>query len=188
MQSRQSARTSAGAELEDAFLDAFRHHPAGVAIITGDLGEGPVAITVSSLISVSRAPPTVAFSLSETSTSARAVGRSDTVVIHLIEYRDIALAQLCATSAKDKFGPKVAWQRLKTGEPYYSQVRLRFRAAIRDRLELSGAKLVTAEILETYPASERIDKEAIIYANRRWHKLNIDAAANEWWPEDLVTF
>ena len=60
-----------------SFLTAFRQHPAGVAIVTGDPGTGPVALTVSSLISVSVEPPTVAFSLSEASSSAQAAKGQD---------------------------------------------------------------------------------------------------------------
>jgi hypothetical protein len=63
----------AAAPLEDAFRDAFRHHPAGVAVIA-DPGDGPAALTARSLISVSADPPTVAFSLSAPSTRAAAIG------------------------------------------------------------------------------------------------------------------
>ena len=177
--------------LEEAFVLAFRHHPAGVAVMTADSGDGPVAITVSSLISVSRSPPMVAFSLSDASSSARALGRAESVVIHFIGPSDIALAQLCAASAADKFGGRFAWRRLASGEPCYEQVRLRFRAAIRDRLQLPGATLVTAELLES-SLSEASDAyaagEAVIYANRRWHRLSIGTLPEGWWLDDPVTF
>lgn len=48
----------------DDFKFAFRHHPAGVAVVTADAGDGPVAMTVSSLSSVAIAPPTLVFSAS----------------------------------------------------------------------------------------------------------------------------
>jgi len=51
--------------MTEHFREAFRRHPAGVAVITADPGDRPVAMTVSSLISVSAAPPIVAFSLSQ---------------------------------------------------------------------------------------------------------------------------
>lgn len=56
--------------MTEAFREAFRRHPAGVAVITADPGNQPVAMTVSSLISVSAAPPVVAFSLSTKSASS----------------------------------------------------------------------------------------------------------------------
>ncbi|RUU84284.1 flavin reductase, partial [Mesorhizobium sp. M7A.T.Ca.TU.009.01.3.1] len=74
--------------MTNAFREAFRHHPAGVAVITADPGDRPVAMTVSSLISVSAAPPVVAFSLSMKSTSSEPLLRAETMVIHLLRFTD----------------------------------------------------------------------------------------------------
>ena len=41
----------------EAFKDAFRAHPAGVAIITAKGSSGPVGLTASSVSSVSAEPP-----------------------------------------------------------------------------------------------------------------------------------
>lgn len=181
------------ARVTEAFLTAFRHHPAGVAIITGDPGDGPAALTVSSLISVSAAPPTVAFSLSKTTSSARAIERAATVVVHFVRRNDMQLAQLCATSGTERFGPDVGWDRLPTGEPYYPQVDLWFRAAIRGRLAVPGAFLVTAELLSGSPhrRAERPD-DTLVYANRTWHGLRPIADAIHapvlLWPDDSAMF
>jgi flavin reductase (DIM6/NTAB) family NADH-FMN oxidoreductase RutF len=177
----------------DAFLTAFRHHPAGVAIITADAGGGPAALTVSSLISISAAPPTVAFSLSAASSSARVVEQSETIVLHFVRRKDMQLARLCATSGVDRFGPDIRWDRLETGEPYYPQVDLWFRAAIRGRLAAPGASIVTAELLSVsrYSHEERAH-EALVYANRTWHGLHPIADAVKapvfLWPDDSATF
>ncbi len=48
----------------EAFRHAFRHHPAGVAVVTADAGDGPAAMTVSSVASVEVDPPTLVFSAS----------------------------------------------------------------------------------------------------------------------------
>ncbi len=176
-----------------AFLAAFRHHPSGVAIITADPGDGPVALTVSSLISVSISPPTIAFSLSDHSASARAVRRAGSVVVHFVRRADLELARLCATSGKDRFGSEVEWARLAGGEPYYPQVDLRFRAVIRGRLEAPGACLVTAELLEVSAHShETREDEALVYANRGWHRLRPVSGGGRapilLWPDDSATF
>jgi flavin reductase (DIM6/NTAB) family NADH-FMN oxidoreductase RutF len=184
---------NATAAVTKAFLTAFRHHPAGVAIITGDPGDAPVALTVSSLISVSIEPPTVAFSLSEASSSARALERCETVVVHFVRRKDMQLARLCATSGASRFGPEVEWSRLGTGEPYYPQVDLWFRAAIRGRLATPGACVATAELLAASNAThaERPD-EALVYADRAWHGLRQLADAVrvplQLWPDDSATF
>lgn len=181
------------ATLTEAFFSAFRHHPSGVAIITADAGGGPVALTVSSLISVSASPPTVAFSLSASSSTAKAVEQAKTVVVHFVRRADMELARLCATSGEDRFGPQVRWDRLGSGEPYYPDVGLWFRAALRDRLAVPGACLMTAELLSASPsAREAQDHDTLVYANRAWHGLRAVSDANKapvlLWPEDSATF
>lgn len=177
----------------EAFFAAFRHHPSGVAIVTADAGEGPVALTVSSLISVSAAPPTVAFSLSASSSSAKVIEKAGTVVVHFIRRGDMELARLCATSGADRFGSSVRWERLASGEPFYPQVGVWFRAALRDRLSVPGACLVTAELLSTSPlAQEGRGDDPLVYANRGWHDLKAISSGDKTplllWPEDSATF
>lgn len=184
---------NAAATVTRAFLTAFRHHPAGVAIITGDAGDGPAALTVSSLISVSVEPPTVAFSLSGASSSARVLERCETVVVHFVRRKDMQLARLCATSGAARFGPGVEWDRLETGEPHYPQVDLWFRAAIRGRLAVPGALLVTAELVSASAVNHEPDEgETLVYANRAWHGLRPLAdtvrAPLLLWPSDSATF
>lgn len=159
--------------VSDAFREAFRCHPAGVAVITADPGDRPVAMTVSSLISVSNAPPTVAFSLSSRSGSAASVLGSQTVVIHLLRHPDLALARLGATPGADRFGPGVEWERLPSGEPRYSRVATWFRARITGTLPVEGATLVAAELLEgeTAKGSAAPELESLVYMDRRWHRL-----------------
>lgn len=189
----ESDAMASAATLAEAFLAAFRHHPAGVAIITGDPGDRPVALTVSSLISVSVKPPTVAFSLSGASSSARVLERCETIVVHFVRRRNMQLARLCATSGTDRFGLEVEWGRLATGEPYYPQIGLRFRAAVRGRFAVPGALLVTAELLSVSAVDRELEEdEALVHANRAWHGLRplADAARTPLllWPSDSATF
>ncbi|MFT3975199.1 MAG: flavin reductase family protein [Amaricoccus sp.] len=156
-----------------AFREAFRCHPAGVAVITADPGGRPVAMTVSSLVSVSAEPPTVAFSLSSRSGSTAAVLEAGTMVIHLLRYADLDLARLGATPGADRFGAGVPWERLPTGEPRYTAVATWFRARIQGALPVEGATLVAAELLDgaTGDASDAPELESLIYLDRRWHRL-----------------
>lgn len=157
-----------------AFREAFRRHPAGVAVITADPGERPVAMTVSSLISVSAAPPIVAFSLSTRSGSSEPLLRAETMVIHLLRYTDIDLAQLCASSGAERFGTNVAWERLPTGEPRYTGVATWFRARRLGLLPIEGATLVAAELLEgeAHPMDDPPEAHSLVYLDRRWHRLH----------------
>ncbi|NLS21031.1 flavin reductase [Rhizobium sp. P40RR-XXII] len=189
----ETGAAATGSGLTEAFLAAFRHHPSGVAIITAEGAEGPVALTVSSLISISAAPPMVAFSLSASSSSAKVVERAASVVVHFVRRADMQLARLCATSGKDRFGPDVRWSRLDSGEPYYPQVELWFRAELRGRLETPGACLVTAELTSVSSGAHATRQaEALVYSNRAWHALGpvADTASAPvlLWPDDSATF
>lgn len=155
--------------ISDAFRHAFRHHPSGVAILTTQGRTGPVALTISSLISVSAEPPLVAFSLSSASRSAAEFLETDTLVIHFPRHTDQALARMCATPGCDRFAPGIAWEPLPTGEPRYSAVETWFRARIRDRLPVDNATLVTAEFLDGN--AEPADAAALVYLDRHWHSI-----------------
>lgn len=167
--------------MSDAFREAFRRHPAGVAVITADPGGRPVAMTVSSLISASAAPPVVAFSLSSRSRSAAPILEAETMVIHLLRYTDIELAQLCASSGTERFPPGGAWERLPTGEPRYTGVATWFRARRVGALPIEGATVVAAELLEgeVEPGSDPPEAHSLVYLDRRWHRLHkeIDQAS-----------
>lgn len=167
------SQTPASQPLSTAFREAFRCHPAGVAVITADPGGQPVAMTVSSLISVSADPPTVAFSLSARSGGTATVLAAGTVVIHLLRFSDLALAQLGATPGVDRFGGSAPWAALPSGEPRYSNVATWFRARIKGALPVEGATVVVAELLEgaAGQSADAPEHESLIYLDRRWHRL-----------------
>ena len=166
-------------ELSEAFRAAFRCHPAGVAVITATCDGKPYALTVSSLISVSAAPPVVAFSLSAQSSAAKPVLEAETVVIHMLRYGDLPLAQLGATKGADRFDGSIPWETLPTGEPRYSSVQTWFRAKPVGQIPLNGAVLVAAELLEgDAPDLEKVESESLIYMDRRWHRLREEIESN----------
>jgi len=170
---KQPTQPNSAQHLSAAFREAFRCHPAGVAIVSADPGTGPIALTVSSLISVSAEPPLVAFSLSARSGTAAALLQAKNVVIHLARFDDLELAQLAATSGADRFGPDVPWERLPTGEPRYTPMATWFRAELRGTLPLEGATLVAAELLEgeVAPPGAEPERDSLVYLDRRWHRL-----------------
>ncbi|WP_199908049.1 flavin reductase family protein [Celeribacter baekdonensis] len=160
-------------DMADAFRTAFRNHPAGVAILTATTETGPVAMTVSSLISVSAAPPVIAFSLSNQSATAAALLTAQTVVIHFPRYEDLDLASLCAQPGQARFGADHDWETLPTGEPRYRQIGTWFRGEIQTRLPLEAATLVTAQLLEGACAAATTphSSETLVYLDRRWRGL-----------------
>lgn len=156
-----------------AFREAFRNHPAGVAVLTAQSPSGPVAMTVSSLISISASPPIVGFSLSGKSGSSASILAAETIVIHMLRRSDVPLAVMGATPGAERFGQNVEWEYLASGEPRYTSVATWFRARLCCTLPLGSATLVAAELLdgEVHAGSDTSIAEALIYLDRGWHKL-----------------
>lgn len=154
----------------EAFKDAFRRQPGGVAVITADDGNGPVALTVTSVASVSAEPPLLVFSVSEMSSAAPAILEAESVVVHLIDVNGLEVAKLGATHGIDRFGDLDAWTRLPTGEPLYLGVQNWLRCQIVDRVVAGGSTLVVGMVLETGAPSTDI-VGPVVYHNRTWHAL-----------------
>lgn len=158
----------------DEFKTLFRSHPGGVAVITADPGTGPVALTATSVASVSAEPPLLVFSVSALSSAADAILRADTVVVHLLDAQDLALAKLGATSGIDRFADPSQWTRLVTGEPVYVGVRAWVRCAVINRMDAGGSTVVAAHALQSSIARSQPPGhpgEALVYHNRSWHRL-----------------
>jgi flavin reductase (DIM6/NTAB) family NADH-FMN oxidoreductase RutF len=173
------AETAAAARLgaslsADAFKELFRGHPGGVAVITAYGEDGPVALTATSVSSVSVEPPLLIFSVSALSSAAPAITGASTVVVHLLDAHDIELAKLGATSGVDRFADRSTWTRLATGEPLYNGVRAWVRCAVVSRMDAGGSTVVAAQALqagvnrEVAPDSSG---DALVHHNRAWHRL-----------------
>jgi len=154
----------------EAFKDAFRRQPGGVAVITADAGEGPAALTVTSVASVSAEPPLVVFSVSELSSAGPTILGAESVVIHLIDVDALGVAKLAATHGVDRFGDPATWVRLPTGEPLYLGVRNWLRCRIVDRVVAGGSTLVVGMVLETGHPDDELTPP-VVYHNRTWHAL-----------------
>jgi len=168
-------RDFAGSVTPDDFKALFRGHPGGVAVITADSGDGPVALTATSVSSVSATPPLLIFSISSQSSAAPVLSTASSVVVHLLDSDDLDIARLASTSGVDRFADPARWSRLVTGEPVYRGVRAWVRCAVIDRMDAGGSTVIAAHALTS--SLER-DVEpgdhgnALVYHNRAWHRLD----------------
>lgn len=164
----------------DDFRYAFRAHPAGVAIVTADAGDGPVAMTVSSVASVSMDPPTLMFSASAISSSTPTIRAAETVVVHLLAADQVELAKLGARKGAARFGDDIEWGRLPTGEPYYPGATW-LRGCITQKIEVSGATLIIVEAVEAKPRGDEPepDPSPLVYHSRKWHVLSEKSTLSE---------
>lgn len=158
----------------ERFIAAFGNHPAGVSVITADAGNGPVALTATSVCSVSVDPPLLAFSASSRSSSTPTIRSAETIVVHLLNSEQLPIAQLGATSGIDRFADTSIWERLNTGEPYFPGSAVWIRGRIVNTLDARGATLVLVEALEVGGQSGNpsvIAGQPLVYHSRAWHAL-----------------
>ncbi|MCU1596573.1 MAG: hypothetical protein QOK08_2351 [Actinomycetota bacterium] len=153
----------------DEFKLAFRNHPAGVAVITADAGDGPVGLTATSVFSVSAEPPLLVFSISSLSSSAPTLSRADTVVVHLLSADQLAVAKLFATSGVDRFADTESWARLETGEPYLPGTPSWIRGRIINRMQAGGSTVIAVHALEAKTGDNT--SAPLVYHNRTWHGI-----------------
>lgn len=162
------------------FKAAFRNHAAGVSLITADDGSGPVALTATSVISVSAEPPLFVFSVSAQSSSSATITSSDTVVVHLLEAGQLELAQLGATSGIDRFAQAPEWSRLVTGEPVFHAAPVWIRGRIISRMDAGTSTVIAVHALQSNVSEPtgvesatgaEADAEPLVYHNRTWHRL-----------------
>lgn len=158
----------------DEFKSLFRGHPGGVAVITADAGDGPVALTATSVSSVSAEPPLLIFSISAMSSASAVLSRAETVVVHLLDAHDLDVAKLGATGGADRFAQTHTWSRLVTGEPVYRDVRAWVRCAVIDRMDAGTSTVIAAHALQSHierDAHPGASGDALVYHNRTWHRL-----------------
>ncbi|KIH99613.1 hypothetical protein LP52_06435 [Streptomonospora alba] len=153
----------------EGFKAAFRHHPAGVAVVTADDGEGPVGLTATSVIPVSAEPPLLAFSLSGRSSTTPRITAAETVVVHLLAAGQVEAARRFATSGIDRFADTAAWRRLPTGEPLLCDADVWLRARIAERVPAGGSTLIVAAVLHVRTGDE--SRFPLVYQDRTWYTL-----------------
>jgi flavin reductase (DIM6/NTAB) family NADH-FMN oxidoreductase RutF len=160
----------------DDFKSAFRNHAGGVAVITADIGNGPVGLTATSVISVSVEPPILVFSVSELSSSTPTIREADTVVVHLLGADQLGIAKLCATSGIDRFEDTSQWARLVTGEPFFPSAHAWIRGKVVNTMAAGGSTVIAVQALQAVSpdlsnADEAREERPLVYHNRTWHVL-----------------
>lgn len=160
----------------ERFKAAFRHHAAGVAVVTADV-DGPLALTASSVASVSADPAVLLFSVASTTLTGRALASASSAAVHLLDADDLPLAVRCADPSVDRFADPTEWERLATGEPVFLGPRLVLRGEVCRRLEFGGATVVAIAVTDIVDRreAEAVRRPALGYVDRRWHALGPDS-------------
>ncbi|NNC11804.1 flavin reductase [Planctomonas sp. JC2975] len=151
-----------------AFKEAFRLHPAGIALITATTEEGPVGLTASSVASVGIDPPSLAFSVTRATGSAGGILSAPTHLVHLLDAQHVDLARVFAVSGTERFTAEQGWSYLPTGEPHLAEARVALRCRILQQTSVGSSVLVLAEVLDIH-VGER--GESVAYVDREFRRL-----------------
>lgn len=130
------------------FKTAFRHHPAGIALVTAATATGPVGLTASSVASVALDPTSLVFSVTRATGTAGALLGAHSLVVHFLGAQHEELAHQFATSGGPRFTPDQPWERLPTGEPFLPDARAAMRAVPTHVVPVGSSSLVVAEVVE----------------------------------------
>jgi flavin reductase (DIM6/NTAB) family NADH-FMN oxidoreductase RutF len=152
------------------FKQVFRRHPAGVAVVALRHEGRPVGFTATSVISVSAAPPLLAFSLASTSSSWPAVSAAPTVAVSfLAEHQDDVSARF-ATSGLDRFAGG-GWTSLATGEPVIDGAVSWVRARVVQRTPVGDSYLVSLRALAASVPPAAHEAAPLVYHDRTYHRI-----------------
>jgi len=152
----------------DAYKEVFRRHPAGVAVVTFLADDGrPVGFTATSVISVSAAPPLLAFSLASTSSSWAPLSRARTLAISFLSSGQDDVSARFATSGIDRFAAG-GWTALESGEPVIDGAVSWVRGRIVQRAPVGGSYLVSIRALEHGLSDEALP---LVYHDRTYHRI-----------------
>ena len=152
----------------DDYKQVFRRHAAGVAVVTLRDGDRPVGFTATSVISVSAAPPLLAFSLaSGSSWGGRPPGGAPTTVaVSFLAEGQEEISTRFATSGIDRFAAG-GWAALPTGEPVIEGAQAWVRGRVVQRTPVGDSYLVSLRALDHGVT----DANPLIYRDRVYHRL-----------------
>jgi flavin reductase (DIM6/NTAB) family NADH-FMN oxidoreductase RutF len=172
--------SGAGSLSPDHFKAIFRHHPAGVAVVTLRHGDRLVGFTATSVISVSAEPPLLAFSVAGGSSSWVPLTETETVVVNFLSAEQVDLSARFATSGIDRFACG-GWSLLETGEPVLDETPRWIRAEIVQRTPIGSSHLVCLHAVgssaDREPAERPSDQlPPLVYHDRVYHRLGSASA------------
>jgi len=161
------------------FTRVFRRHPAGVAVVALRHEGRPVGFTATSVISVSAAPPLLAFSLASTSSSWPAVSAATTLAVSFLAAHQDEVSARFATSGIDRFAAG-GWSTLTTGEPVVDGAVSWVRGRVVQRTPVGDSYLVSLRALSAGvpagagPGAGRTSP--LVYLDRAYHRVGAHTA------------
>ncbi|MFE9766050.1 flavin reductase family protein [Streptomyces sp. NPDC005808] len=152
----------------EAFRSVFRHHAAGVAVVTAYVGR-PAGFTATSLCSVAAVPPTVSFSMSTSSSSWPVFQDASHVGVHILSESQPDLAATFAAGGSDRFAAPTRWRRGPQGVPVLDGVLAWLVCRIEATVPAGEHRLFVARAVAAEPCS---GGRPLLYHDRAYARLS----------------
>ena len=156
------------------FAEALSNYPAGVALMSADSVDGPVAVVTSRVMPISSEPPVFAVVVERGSHDEEAIAASESIVLHLLtaEQLELANGQPMGSEAGRE------WARLATGEPFIVGPSVWIRGQVFERLEIGDSTIVIARATHAcYPpvgmTRDTTWPGPLVRHRNHWHELSI---------------
>lgn len=130
----------------EAFLESFRRHGAGIAVITLLKKDGsPTGFIATSLASLSANPPIATFNMTQTASSWSSVSVDTPILIHLLSVNNVELAKKMAGESDQRFDGD-HWEEGPGGLPLLKGVNAWMSATVIAATEVEFSAMVAARI------------------------------------------
>ena len=130
----------------EAFLESFRRHGAGIAVVTLLKKDGsPTGFIATSLASLSANPPVATFNMAQTASSWSSVKIDTPVLIHMLSTDNLELAQKMAGESHQRFEGD-HWEHGPGGLPLLKGVHAWMSATVVAITEVEFSAMVAARI------------------------------------------
>ena len=152
----------------EAFLESFRRHGAGIAVITLLKKDGsPTGFIATSLASLSANPPVATFNMAQTASSWSSVSIDTPVLIHLLSIDNVELAKKMAGESDQRFDGD-HWEEGPGGLPLLTGVHAWMSATIVAVTEVEFSAMVAARITG---GSLGAESKPLVYSGRDYRSV-----------------
>lgn len=155
---------------KNTFRNAMSHLPSGVNIVTSDGPYGAAACTVSSVCSVTDAPPTILVCINHTSNSNQVIKNNGSLCVSILSGNQSSIAMCCANHQASVQERLASFDKevLVTGSPAVLDCVCCLDCVV-DNIVESG----THSVFFCHVMSSKIykSKEALIYYRRNYHSI-----------------
>ena len=152
----------------EAFLESFRRHGAGIAVITLLKKDGsPTGFIATSLASLSANPPVATFNMAQTASSWSSVSIDTPVLIHLLSVDNVELAKKMAGESDQRFDGD-HWEEGPGGLPLLTGVHAWMSATIVAVTEVEFSAMVASRITG---GSLGAESTPLVYSGRDYRSV-----------------